>query len=127
MDSRKNATSNVKFNYRVKLFDEIDRTANEKLMVKGNKVHKMKISKKKGTKFMLKIKRVDSDAPHEAVSNNVSYFGSYEDNGRTLVMALRGMTIDESGVISGEGSDIMGKFTVSGDMNLQTNEVKFFK
>jgi hypothetical protein len=111
----------------VKLFDEIDRTANEKLMVKGNKVHKMKISKKKGTKFIIKVKRVDSDAPHEAVSANVSYFGSYESNGRTLVMALRGMSIDESGAIAGAGSDILGKFTVSGNMDLHTNEVKFVK
>jgi len=57
MDSRKNATANVNFSYRVKICDEIDRTANEKLSIKGNKVHKLKISKKKGTKMILKVKR----------------------------------------------------------------------
>jgi len=48
----------------VKLFDEIDRTANEKLSIKGLKVHKMKVNKKKGTKIYLKVKREDSTAPH---------------------------------------------------------------
>jgi len=44
----------------------------------------------------------------------VNYFGSYEDNGRTLVMALRGMKIDINGVISGQGSDDRGNFSVNG-------------
>lgn len=127
MDSRKNATANCNFSYKVKLFDEIDRTANEKLTIRGNKVHKLKLSKKKGTKIVIKVKREDSGAPHEAIAVNVNYFGSYEDNGRTLVMALRGMTIDASGQISGDGSDDRGKFTVDGLLNLETNEVKFKK
>jgi len=59
------------------------------------------------------------------VAANVNYFGSYEDNNRTLVMALRGMTIDLNGVISGDGSDPRGRFTVSGLLNITTNEVKF--
>jgi len=40
-------------------------------------------------------------------------------------MALRGMTIDLNGVISGDGSDPRGRFTVSGLLNTTTNEVKF--
>ena len=39
-DSRKNANANFNFSYKVKLFDEIDRTTNEKLSIKGNKIHK---------------------------------------------------------------------------------------
>lgn len=127
MDSRKNANANCNFSYKVKLFDEIDRTANEKLSIRGNKVHKLKLSKKKGTKIIIKVKREDSGAPHEAIAENVSYFGSYEDNSRTLVMALRGMSIDATGRISGTGSDDRGKFTVEGHLDLVTNDVKFKK
>jgi len=40
-DSRKNANANFKFSYKVKLFEEIDRTTNEKLSIRGNKIHRL--------------------------------------------------------------------------------------
>ena len=67
LDTRKNASDKFNFSYKVKLFDEIDRKANEKLSIKGLKVHKMKVNKKKGTKIYLKVKREDSTAPHSAI------------------------------------------------------------
>lgn len=76
---------------------------------------------------VLKVLKQDCGAPHPAVAEMVNYFGSYEDNGRTLVMALRGMKIDINGVISGQGSDDRGNFSVNGQLNTETNAVKFEK
>ena len=42
-DSRKNRDKNYNFNYKMKLFDEIDQTTLERLTIKGMKVHRMKI------------------------------------------------------------------------------------
>ena len=42
-DSRKNRDKNYNFNYKMKLFDEIDQTTLERLAIKGMKVHRMKI------------------------------------------------------------------------------------
>ena len=43
-DSRKNASTNFNFSYRVKLFEELDRTTNERISIKGNKIHKLEVS-----------------------------------------------------------------------------------
>jgi hypothetical protein len=57
-DTRKNASKNFNFSYRVRLFDEVDKNTGERLTVKGLKIHKLKVSKKKGTAITLKVARI---------------------------------------------------------------------
>ena len=70
LDTRKNAEKNYNFSYKVKLFDEIDSVANERMSIKNNKVHKLKIKKKKGTIITLKVMKTPLGAVHKAVGKN---------------------------------------------------------
>jgi hypothetical protein len=53
-DNRKYANNNQDFSYRVKLFDQVDKKGGKKI-IKGNKIHKFKVDKKKGTKVIIKV------------------------------------------------------------------------
>ena len=54
LDNRKYATNNQEFSYRVKLFDQKDKKSSR--VIKGTKIHKFKVDKKKGTKVYLKVR-----------------------------------------------------------------------
>lgn len=88
----------------------------------------MKVSKKKGTAITLKVSRTPLGAIHKAVGHNQHFYGTYENNGRIVPMALSGVNIEEDGRIHGKGSDIEnGEFTLEGLLDTKTNSVNFLK
>lgn len=88
----------------------------------------MKVTRKKGTAITLKVKRIPQGAINPACGLNQHFFGNYESNGRTIPMALKGISIEEDGRMHGVGSDIEnGDFTIEGRLDTIKNKVKFVK